>query len=54
MSRTINRREFLGVTAGVAVATYFGGVSGAFSRGTAGGNPTVQPHLLGVQQFSVR
>lgn len=54
MRRRINRREFLGATAGVAAATYFGGVSGAFSRGSEGGNPTVPPHRLGVQHFSVR
>jgi Xylose isomerase-like TIM barrel len=54
MGRRITRREFLGASAGVAAATYFGGVSGAFSRGSGGGNPTVPPHRLGVQHFSVR
>jgi hypothetical protein len=50
----MSRRQFLGAGAGLAAATYFGGVSWAFGRGTAGGSPTVQPHLLGVQHFSVR
>jgi hypothetical protein len=53
-SRALTRRQFLGAGAGLAAATYFGGVSWAFGRGTAGGAPTVQPHLLGVQHFSVR
>jgi hypothetical protein len=54
MSRGFNRRQFLGRTAGVAAATYFGGATGAFARVGGGGNPTVPPHRLGVQQFSVR
>ena len=53
-SKTMNRRRFLGAGAGAAAAAYFGGRTAAFARGTAGGNPTVQPHLLGVQHFSVR
>jgi hypothetical protein len=50
----MSRRQFLGAGAGLAAAAYFGGVSSAFGRGAAGGRPTVQPHLLGVQHFSVR
>ena len=53
-SRAMNRRQFLAAGAGVAAAAYLGGGSAAFGRGRAGGNPTVQPHLLGVQHFSVR
>jgi len=53
-SREMSRRQFLGAGAGLAAAAYFGGVSAAFGRGGAGGSPTVQPHLLGVQHFSVR
>ena len=54
MSRTMSRRQFVRAGAGLAAAAYFGGVSTAFGRGSAGGHPTVQPHLLGVQHFSVR
>jgi hypothetical protein len=54
VSRKISRREFVGATAGVAAATYFGGVTRAFGRVGGGGNPTVPAHRLGVQQFSVR
>jgi hypothetical protein len=54
MSRTMNRRAFLRAGTGLAAAAYFGGVSGAFGRVTAGGDPTVPAHLLGVQHFSVR
>src|SRR5262245_5094853 len=54
MSRTMSRQQFLRAGAGLAAATYFGGVSTAFGRVAAGGHPTVQPHLLGVQHFSVR
>jgi len=54
MDRVMSRRRFLHAGAGLAAATYFGGVSNAFGRGAAGGHPTVQPHLLGVQHFSVR
>src|SRR5436190_10825943 len=54
MSRTMNRLQFMRAGAGLAAATYFGGASTAFGQVTAGGNPTVQPHLLGVQHFSVR
>jgi hypothetical protein len=53
-SREMSRRQFLGAGAGLAAAAYFGGVSAAFGGGRAGGSPTVQPHLLGVQHFSVR
>src|SRR4051794_19466025 len=53
-SRAMTRRQFLGVGAGLAAVTYFGGASWALGRSTAGGHPTVQPHLLGVQHFSVR
>jgi hypothetical protein len=54
MSRTMSRRQFVHAGAGLAAATYFGRVSTAFGRGVAGGHPTIQPHLLGVQHFSVR
>src|SRR5580765_1231640 len=53
-SREMSRRQFLGAGAGLAAAAYFGSVSSALGRGKAGGKPTVQPHLLGVQHFSVR
>src|SRR5213075_1490025 len=54
MRTTISRRQFLGATAGVAATAYFGGVTRALGRSSEGGEPTVQPHLLGVQHFSVR
>ena len=60
MSRTMSRRQFVRAGAGVAALTYVGGVSNAFGGGfnafglAAGGHPTIQPHLLGVQHFSVR
>jgi len=60
MSGTMSRRQFVRAGAGLAAVTYLGGVSNAFGAGsagvsrTAGGQPTVQPHLLGVQHFSVR
>jgi hypothetical protein len=50
----MSRRQFVHAGAGLAAATYFGRVSTAFGRGVAGGHPTIQPHLLGVQHFSVR
>src|SRR6187549_1460730 len=54
MSRRMTRRQLVQAGAGVAAATYLGGVPNAFGQGRAGGHPTIQPHLLGVQQFSVR
>ena len=54
MGTAMSRRQFLAAGAGLAAVTYLGGVPGAFGRSTAGGHPTVQPHLLGVQHFSVR
>ena len=54
MSRTMSRRQFVRAGAGVVAAAYFGGVSTAFGRSSPGGRPTIQPHLLGVQHFSVR
>ena len=50
MSRKLSRREFIGASAGVAVAASLGGASTTLG----GGRPTVPPGLLGVQQFSVR
>ena len=50
MSRKLNRREFIGASAGVAVAASLGGASVTLG----GGRPTIPPGLLGVQQFSVR
>ena len=55
MSKRTTRRQFLGATAGVGAAAYLGGATRAFGGGAAGGGkPTIQPHLLGVQHFSVR
>jgi hypothetical protein len=55
MGRTLSRRQFLGASAGAAAVTLFGGgATRAYGRSTAGGHPTVLPHLLGVQHFSVR
>ena len=60
MSRTMSRRQFVRAGAGVAALTYVGGVSNAFGGGftaiglAPGGHPTILPHLLGVQHFSVR
>ena len=55
MGRTLSRRQFLGASAGAAAVTFFGGgATRAFGRSSAGGHPTVLPHLLGVQQFSIR
>jgi len=51
MSKRITRRRFLGATAGVGAAAYLGSATRAFG---GGGKPTIQPHLLGVQHFSVR
>ena len=56
----MSRRQFVRAGAGVAALTYVGGVPNAFGGGfnafglAAGGHPTIQPHLLGVQHFSVR
>ena len=55
MGRTLSRRQFLGASAGAAAFTFLGGGgTRAFGRSSAGGHPTVLPHLLGVQHFSVR
>ena len=50
MSSKLSRREFIGASAGVAVAASLGGASVTLG----GGRPTIPPGLLGVQQFSVR
>jgi hypothetical protein len=50
MSRKLSRREFIGASAGVAVAASLGGAGVTLG----GGRPTIPPGLLGVQQFSVR
>jgi len=50
MSRKLSRREFIGASAGVAVAASLGGASVTLG----GSRPTIPPGLLGVQQFSVR
>jgi hypothetical protein len=50
MSRKLSRRQFIGASAGVAVAASLGGASVTLG----GGRPTIPPGLLGVQQFSVR
>jgi hypothetical protein len=55
MGRTLSRRQFLGASAGAAAVTFLGGgATRAFGASSAGGHPTVLPHLLGVQHFSVR
>jgi hypothetical protein len=55
MDRRLSRRQFLGASAGAAAFTFLGGGgTRAFGRSFAGGHPTVLPHLLGVQHFSVR
>src|SRR3954468_12307033 len=55
MGRALSRRQFLGASAGAAAVAFLGdGATRAFGRGSAGGHPTVLPHLLGVQHFSVR
>jgi sugar phosphate isomerase/epimerase len=50
MSRKLSRREFIGASAGVAVAASLGGAGVTLG----GSRPTIPPGLLGVQQFSVR
>src|SRR5204862_5401520 len=55
MDRTLSRRRFLGASASAAAVTFLGGGgTRAFGRSSGGGHPTVLPHLLGVQHFSVR
>jgi hypothetical protein len=54
MSRKISRREFIGASAGAAVAASLGGAAATLGGTGTGGGPTIPPGLLGVQQFSVR
>jgi hypothetical protein len=51
----MNRRQFIGASAGVAAAAAVGGgASATFGLPGNGGAKTIPPGLLGVQQFSVR
>lgn len=50
MRRKLSRRQFIGASAGAAVAASLGGASVTLG----GGRPTIPAGLLGVQQFSVR
>jgi hypothetical protein len=50
MSSKLSRRQFIGASAGAALAASLGGASVTLG----GGRPTIPPGLLGVQQFSVR
>ena len=54
MSSRLNRRQFIGASAGVAAAASLGGASATLGGIGGGGRPTVPAGLLGLQQFSVR
>src|SRR5215218_2621074 len=53
MSSKLSRRQFIGASAGVAVAASLGGATSTLGRIT-GSKPTIPPGLLGLQQFSLR
>src|SRR5919198_1138289 len=54
MSRKLSRRQFIGASAGAAVAASLGGAAATLGGTGNVGRPTIPPGLLGVQQFSVR
>jgi hypothetical protein len=54
MSRKLSRREFIGASAGAAVAASLGGAAATLGGTGKGGGHVIPPGHLGVQQFSVR